>query len=90
MYLIERIERQLALPGDDETLRKRKVAAFFAGFSGLTTALLFAILYFIGDAPGLAWLFLLTFVWTSATLIVLWLRPRVYYWAVLTTAHRDK
>jgi guanylate cyclase len=86
MQYFERIEGHLALPGDDETLRKRKVAAFFAGFSGLSTALLFAILYFIGDAPLQAWLFLLTFVWTSLTLFVLWLRPRVYYWAVLTTA----
>ncbi len=28
---IARLERHLALPGDDETLRRRKVVAFFAG-----------------------------------------------------------
>lgn len=86
MVLISRIENRLALPGEDETLRKRKVSAFFAGVMGLTTALLFAVLYFIGDAPLLAWLFVLTFVWTAITLSILWLRPRVYYWAVLVTA----
>ncbi|CUS02381.2 putative Adenylate cyclase [Candidatus Promineifilum breve] len=86
MQLIDHIEHRLALPGDDETLRKRKVAAFFAGLMGVITALLFTVLYFIGDAPLLAWLFLLTFVWTSITLAILWLRPRAYYWAVLVTA----
>jgi hypothetical protein len=44
----------LALPGDDETLSKRKVAAFFAGMSGVTTAFLFTVLYFIGREPLLA------------------------------------
>ena len=48
---IARLERHLALPGDDETLRRRKVVAFFAGLAGVNTALLFAVLYFVGGAP---------------------------------------
>jgi guanylate cyclase len=86
MVLLDRVERRLALPGDDETLRKRKVAAFFAGLSGVTTALLFSVLYTIGDAPALAWLFALTVVWTGITMIILWARPHTYYYAVLFTA----
>ena len=54
---ITRIERHLALPGDDETLRRRKVVAFFAGLAGANTALLFAVLYFVGGAPLLGWLY---------------------------------
>ena len=86
MKLIGFVERQLALPGDDDTLRKRKVAAFFAGLLGINTALLFAVLYFIGNAPLLGWLFMLTVVWTSIALGALILRPRLYTAAVLTTA----
>ena len=56
MKVLGYVERQLALPGDDDTLRKRKVAAFFAGLMGIATALLFAVLYFIGGAPLLGWL----------------------------------
>ena len=86
MNLISFVERQLALPGDDDTLRKRKVAAFFAGLMGISMALLFAVLYFIGGAPLLGWLFLLTVVWTSIALGALFLRPRFYTAAVLLTA----
>ncbi len=86
MNLISFVERQLALPGDDDTLRKRKVAAFFAGLMGISMALLFAVLYFIGGAPLLGWLFLLTVVWTSIALGALILRPRFYTAAVLLTA----
>jgi len=86
MILIDRIERRLALPGDDETVRKRKVVAFFAGLAGVNTALLFAVLYFVGGAPLLGWLYVLTVVVTGATLSYLLLRPRAYYTCVLITA----
>ncbi len=86
MVILDRVERRLALPGDDETLRKRKVAAFFAGLLGVNTALLFSVVYFIGDVPTLAWLFFITVIWTSITLVVLVARPRTYYFAVMSTA----
>jgi len=85
MALIERIERRLALPGDDEMLRKRKVAAFFAGLFGSSVALVFVVLYFSVDEPLVAWLYTSTFVWTAVGLAVLWRRPRAYYNTVLLT-----
>ena len=48
MVILEAVENRLSLPGDDEALRKRKVAAFFAGITGVNTALLFAVIYFAG------------------------------------------
>ena len=83
---ITRIERHLALPGDDETVRRRKVVAFFAGLAGVNTALLFAVLYFAGGAPLLGWLYVLTVVVSGLTLSYLLLRPRAYYTCVLITA----
>ena len=79
------VERRLALPGDDETLRRRKVVAFFAGLAGALTAALFAALYWAGGATLLAWLYILTFVVSGATLTFLLLRPRAYTWCVLIT-----
>jgi len=83
---LARLERHLALPGDDETLRRRKVVAFFAGLAGVNTALLFAVLYFVGGAPLLGWLYVLTVVVSGLTLSYLLLRPRAYYACVLITA----
>lgn len=83
---ITRLERHLALPGDDETLRRRKVVAFFAGLAGVNTALLFAVLYFIGGAPLLGWLYVMTVVVSGLTLSYLLLRPRAYHACVLITA----
>ncbi|MCW5848417.1 MAG: adenylate/guanylate cyclase domain-containing protein [Anaerolineae bacterium] len=84
--LLKRIEQRLALPGDDETQRIRKVAAFVAGASGVVTAALFAALYYVGGAPQLSRLYLLTVVWTGVTLAILVYRPRTYYGAVLVTS----
>ena len=81
-----RLERHLALPGDDETLRRRKVVAFFAGLAGANTALLFAVLYFAGGAPLLGWLYVMTVVVSGLTLSTLVLRPRAYNACVLITA----
>ena len=86
MVILEAVENRLSLPGDDEALRKRKVAAFFAGITGVNTALLFAVIYFAGGVPTLAWLFILTVIWTSTTLAVLIARPQSFYYAVLTQA----
>ena len=83
---IARLERHLALPGDDETLRRRKVVAFFAGLAGVNTALLFAVLYFVGGAPLLGWLYVLTVVVSGLTLSYLLWRPRAYHACVLITA----
>ena len=83
---IARLERHLALPGDDETLRRRKVVAFFAGLAGANTALLFAVLYFVGGAPLLGWLYVLTVVVSGLTLSYLLWRPRAYHACVLITA----
>ncbi len=83
---IARLECHLALPGDDETLRKRKLVAFFAGLAGVNTALLFAGLYFAGGAPLLGWLYVLTVVVSGFTLSYLLLRPRAYYACVFITA----
>ena len=83
---IARLECHLALPGDDETLRKRKLVAFFAGLAGVNTALLFAVLYFAGGAPLLGWLYVLTVVVCGFTLAYLLLRPRAYYACVFITA----
>jgi len=85
MALIDRIERRLALPGDDDMLRKRKVAAFFAGLFGSIVALVFVALYFSVGEPLVAWLYISTFVWTAIGLTVLWRRPRTYYNTVLLT-----
>ena len=81
-----RLERHLALPGDDETLRRRKVVAFFAGLAGANTALLFAVLYFVGGAPLLGWLYVMTVVVSGLTLSYLLIRPRAYYACVFITA----
>ena len=83
---LARLERHLALPGDDETLRRRKVVAFFAGLAGANTALLFAVLYFIGGAPLLGWLYVMTVVVSGLTLSYLLIRPRAYYACVFITA----
>ncbi len=82
---LARLEAHLALPGDDETLRRRKVVAFFAGLAGVTTALLFAVLYFAGGAPLVGWLYVMTVILTTITLSYLLLRPRAYYTCVLIT-----
>lgn len=58
--MLDYIERKLALPGDDELLRKRKVAAFFAGLFGAIVALLFVALYFSVGDPLPAWLYATT------------------------------
>ncbi len=79
------LERRLALPGDDDTLRRRRVVAFYAGLAGVNTAALFAALYFIGGAPLLGWLYVLTVVVSGATLGYLVLRPRAYTTCVLIT-----
>ena len=83
---LARLEHHLALPDDDETLRRRKVVAFFAGLAGVNTALLFAVLYFVGGAPLLGWLYVLTVVVSGMTLSYLLWRPRAYYACVLITA----
>ena len=83
---LARLEAHLALPGDDETVRRRKVVAFFAGLAGVNTALLFAVLYFAGGAPLLGWLYVLTVVVSGLTLSYLVIRPRAYYACVLITA----
>ena len=85
MALIDRIERRLALSGDDDMLRKRKVAAFFAGLFGSIIALVFVALYFSVGEPLPAWLYISTFVWTTVGLAVLWRRPHAYYNTVLLT-----
>jgi guanylate cyclase len=83
---IARLEHRLALPGDDETLRRRKVVAFFAGLAGVNTALLFAVLYFVGGAPLLGWLYVMTVVVSGLTLSYLLWRPSAYYTCVFITA----
>ena len=83
---LARLEAHLALPGDDETVRRRKVVAFFAGLAGVNTALLFAVLYFAGGAPLLGWLYVMTVVVSGLTLSYLVIRPRAYYACVLITA----
>jgi len=84
--MLDYIERKLALPGDDELLRKRKVAAFFAGLFGAIVALLFVVLYFSVGDPLPAWLYATTVAWTTVGLIVLWNRPHTYYPVVWLTA----
>ncbi|MBP6786507.1 MAG: hypothetical protein KA170_02880 [Candidatus Promineofilum sp.] len=84
--LFKRLEQHLALPGDDETQRVRKVAAFAAGALGVVTAGVFAALYQVGGAPQLSRLYLLTMVWTGVTLAIFVYRPRTYYGAVLVTS----
>lgn len=86
LAILNRLDRALALPGDSETLRSRKVTAFLAGLAGVVTAALFACLYFLGDAPQLSWLYFLTFVWTTIGLIIVVVRPRYYYPVVLATS----
>lgn len=83
---MSRLDQLLALPGDDETLRQRKVTAFFAGLAGSLTAALFAGLYFSGGVTTLGWLYLLTVLWTSIGLVVLVARPRAYYAVVFATS----
>ena len=83
---LARLEAHLALPGDDETVRRRKVVAFFAGLAGANTALLVAVHYFAGGAPLLGWLYVMTVVVSGLTLSYLVIRPRAYNACVLVTA----
>ena len=84
--LLNKLDRALALPGDDQTQRTRKVTAFMAGLAGVYTAALFAVLYYLGGAPQLSWLYIMTVVWTTIALTVLVYRPRTYYPVVLATS----
>lgn len=83
--LLSTLERRLALPGDDDSLRARRVTAFLAGVAGAGTAALFAALYFAAGAALLGWLYIVTVVWTAITLAILWARPATYTYCVLTT-----
>lgn len=84
--LMNKLERVLALPGDDEKLRTRKVTAFLAGLAGAYTAALFAVLYYLGGSSRLSWLYIITVVWTAIALTILLSRPRTYYATVLVTS----
>ena len=83
--LLRAIEHRLALPGDEDSLRARKVTAFLAGIAGATTAALFGVLYFVVGASLLGWLYLVTVAFTAVTLAIHWARPETYYTRVLTT-----
>ena len=85
LRFVAALERRLALPGDDETLRRRRVVAFFAGLAGVNTAAIFATLYFIGGASLLGWLYVATVLICGAMLVYLLWRPSAYTTCVLLT-----
>ena len=83
--LLNALQQHLALPGDDESLRLRKVTAFLAGIAGASTAALFAAIYFATGAPLLGRLYIVTVAVTAVTLGTLWARPRAWFGCVLAT-----